>query len=50
MKKILVIILLLCMICISGCSIQKKGIRNYQYMYDEMVDVWNSHATSGCEV
>ena len=49
MKKILAIILLLCTICLSGCTVQRKGKNEYQYMYNEMVDVWNKHATPGYE-
>ena len=50
MKKIIAIILLLCMLLLSGCAIRRQGISHYQYMYNGMVDVWNSHATPGCEV
>lgn len=49
MKKILSIILLLCLICFSGCTARRVGTNNYQYMYDGMVDLWNLHATPGHE-
>lgn len=47
MKKILAMILLLFMICLSSCTLQRKGTNKYQFMYDEMVDVWNLQATPG---
>lgn len=50
MKKLLAFVILLCVLCLSGCTVQKKGIKKYQYMYDGIVDVWNSQATPGCEV
>ena len=50
MKKLLAFVILLCVLCLLGCSVQQKGVKKYQYMYDEMVDVWNSQASPGCEV
>ena len=50
MKKLLEIICLLGVLCFSGCPVQQTGINEYQYMYDGMVDVWNSHASPGCKV
>lgn len=45
MKKLLAIVILLCVLCFSGCTVRKKGAKNYQYMYDGMVDVWNFYAS-----
>ena len=50
MKKLFAILLAICTLCFSGCVRFKEGVKHYQYMYDGMVDVWNSYAAPGHEV
>ena len=50
MKKLFAILLAICTLCFSGCVRFKEGVKDYQYMYDGMVDVWNSYAAPGHEV
>lgn len=51
MKKSLTSFILLCMVCVCCVSCfysrteEKKGIVNYQYMYDGFLDVYNSTMT-----
>ena len=50
MKKVLALILVLSTIfALSGCSARKYSTRDYQFMYDEIVDRWNAQATPGFE-
>ena len=50
MKKGLTIILIVSLLfALCGCIREKTDISDYQYMYDGIVEVWNRHATPGCE-
>lgn len=42
MKKVLAIIMALVMLfCMSSCTLQRRGVSEYQFMYDGMLDVRN---------
>lgn len=49
MKRLVAItVIIILALSLVGCSQTRKGIEDYQYIYD-VVNDWNKHASSGCE-